>query len=352
MIHGGDITTYEQKYGKKPIDFSANISPIPIPSKIRESIVSSIDLMVNYPDPLCRNLCKAISLKENLDQKFVLAGNGASDLIYRLVLAKKPKKAMVLAPTFAEYEQALNIVDCDIFYYNLKEENDYNVTNDILNYIDETLDMIIICQPNNPTGQICEKKLLQFILEKCNKNKILMMIDECFIDFLEEEKEYSMVDFVRCNSNLFILKAFTKMYSLAGVRLGYCLCSNEELLDKMSVMGQPWSVSTIAQNCGITALSLDDHVNKVLDIIKIEREYLLTNLSRLNFKTYNSYTNYILFKSLDVKLDIKLSEKGFMIRNCSNYHNLGEGYFRIAVKNNEENVLLINALESLVNENG
>lgn len=351
MIHGGDITTYKKEYGKEPIDFSANISPLGLPQEIKDELTNSLDSLINYPDPLCRELTEAIAQKENQPFENIICGNGASEIIYQLIYAIRPRNALVLAPTFAEYEQALKSLKCDIEYYLLEEKYAFQVKKNILNKISSYLDIVFICNPNNPTGLLCDPEILEKMILKCQKTGTYIVIDECFIDFLEEEQKNSMIRLIENNPYLIIIKAFTKMYALAGLRLGYGITSNCDLLKSMKAITQPWSVSSLAQRAGVVATTLDDYVNEVKSVVKEQRTYLTTNLMLLGYTVFPTYTNYILFKSevQDDKLDLKLKEQGIMIRNCSNYIGLEDWYYRIAIKNKEDNEKLINGLKSIQN---
>ncbi len=352
LIHGGDITTYQEEFGTEPIDFSANISPLGLPKEIKDELISSIDDIKNYPDPLCRKLVRAIAQKENIDEKNILCTNGASEFIYNLIYSIKPKNALILAPTFAEYELALKTLNCDIEYYILEEKYSYTIRKNIINKISSYLDIVFICNPNNPTGIVCEPEILEKMIAKCEKTGTFIVIDECFIDFLEDEQNYSMIKLIENNKNLIIIKAFTKMYALAGLRLGYGITSNHELLNFMRERNQPWSVSSLAQKAGVIATSLDDYVEDVKKIVKEERTYLTTSLMMLGYTVYPTYANYILFKSeiQDDKLDEKLRKHGIMIRNCSNYIGLEEWYYRIAIKNHTDNEKLIETLKLIESE--
>lgn len=352
MIHGGDITTYKEEFGSAPIDFSANISPLGLPQEIKDELTHALDDIIHYPDPLCRELTQAIATKDNINYDNIICGNGASEIIYQLIYTIKPMNALVLAPTFAEYEEALKTLKCDIEYYLLEEKNSFQIKKNILNKISSYLDIVFICQPNNPTGVLCEPEILEKMIAKCQKTGTYIVIDECFIDFLEEDEKYSMMRLIENNPYLIIIKAFTKMYALAGLRLGYGVTSNLDLLQLMKSRTQPWAVSSLAQRAGVIATGLDEYVNKVKAIVKEERTYLTKNLMLLGFHVYPTYANYILFKSeiQDDKLDIKLREKGIMIRNCSNYIGLDEWFYRVAIKSHEENEKLIEILKIIGSE--
>ncbi|HVI40748.1 MAG TPA: aminotransferase class I/II-fold pyridoxal phosphate-dependent enzyme, partial [Anaerovoracaceae bacterium] len=265
LIHGGDIYSAKEQLNKlvNPpaiLDFSANINPLGLPEGVKQALIDSVTSFDVYPDPLCRELISGLSNYEGVPGEWILCGNGAADLIYRTVYAVKPKKAMVLAPTFAEYEEALNAVSCHVIHYELHERNGYQVEEGLLDELEEDLDMLFLCNPNNPTGQLMTKEFLLKIIRRCKALGILLFLDECFNEFLEEPQEYSAKEFLKVFDNLIILKAFTKIYAMAGIRLGHCISANGELLKKISEAGQPWSVSSPAQIAGIKAME--------------EREYL------------------------------------------------------------------------------
>ena len=169
-----------------------------------------------------------------------------------------------------------------------------------------------------------------------------MVIDECFNDFLENGEEVSLINKINDYKKLVILKAFTKMYAMAGVRLGYIICSDKEFHKKIKSCIQPWSVSVTAQMAGCAALKETNWEEKTREYVKKEKSFLLKNMEMLGVKVFGSEANYIFFKE-EKDFDKKMLEKGFLIRNCENYIGLNEGFFRIAVRKPEENKALIKA---------
>ena len=336
-IHGGDIYQYESI-----LDFSANINPFGTPERVKEAIIQSVDSVKHYPDITCLALREKIAEAEGVSTESVICGNGAADLIYRLIMVRKPKKAMVLAPGFAEYEQALQFVGTKIQYYYLNQKT-FRLDDSFLNELTEELDMLCICSPNNPTGQVIEPELLEEIRKRCQANEIFLLMDECFNDFLDNPEEHSLVKKVKQDSNIFILKAFTKMYVMAGVRLGYGICGNHKVLDKMYEAGPPWNVSTIAQCAGIAALMETEVPKKTREYVKKEKQYFYHELEKHGIKYWKTDANYIFFQAAE-GLKEAMIEQGILIRDCSNYKGLEKGYYRIAVKTHEENEKLIQAL--------
>lgn len=347
LTHGGDIYTYKEMFKREALDYSANINPLGMPRGVKEALIESIDSWINYPDPLCRELKSDLADNENVDNEYIILGNGAADIIFRLVYALKPKKAIVLAPTFSEYEEALTSVECKVQYHYLKEEDGFLLRDDFIECISDEIDMVFICNPNNPTGELVSIELLEKILKRCREKDVMLVMDECFNDFIEEPERYTMKNYLKENKNLFILKAFTKIYAMAGLRLGYGLSSDERLLKKMTSVSQPWAVSIPAQIAGVQALKEKEYLKKTEELIRKESNYLKEALRKLNMKIYGSKANYIFFKDEDgQELKAYLESRGIMIRDCSNYVGLTNGYYRICVKEHKDNERLINEIIS------
>lgn len=351
--HGGDI--YSQKTtpeGKPFKDFSANINPLGMPKSVKKAIIEAIPSCVTYPDAFCRELKEVTAAFLKVPADYLFFGNGAADVLFRLTLALKSRKAMLLAPTFADYEKALRSVNCEVTYYNLPKNKGFRIQEDILEQLQPDLDMLVICNPNNPTGLVCEQSLLAKVLERCQANGTVLLIDECFMDFVPVEEGYSFRTKLKQYKNLVILKAFTKTFAMPGVRLGYCMTANKKLITGLHEAGQDWNVSIMAQQAGKAAVKELDYLAKSFAYVARQREYMLKRMKQLpGITVYDSLTNYIFFK-LAQPLDLSelLKAKGFLIRSCANYHNLGVGYYRVAVNRQADNRALLKALEEILHE--
>lgn len=341
-IHGGDVYRYAGC-----VDFSANCNPLGTPESVKQAIIDSLDSLGDYPRVGCEPLRNALGIYEGVEARQVICGNGAAELIFSLCRAVKPRKALVLAPSFAEYQQALESVDCLTEPFYLKEEDGFAVGEKILDAICPELDMVFLCNPNNPTGILTERALLVKLLEKCRRLGIFLVVDECFLDFVKEPENFTLKSMLGTYHNLFLLKAFTKRYAMAGVRLGYGLCSEISLLERMGEMTQPWNVSAMAQAAGLAALKEDAYVEAGRRLVFEESEYLKHEMQCLGLQVFPSKANYIFFKGPET-LFTSCVEKGFLIRDCSNYPGLCKGYYRIAVKRHEDNERLIRAFSTLV----
>lgn len=347
--HGGNI----YKFNKEMLDFSANLNPLGMPEEVKEAVIHGIEFCESYPDPNNKDLREAISNKIGISWKNICCGNGGDDLIYRIAMTFKPKRALVVVPIFSEYIEALKLSECQIDYFYLKEEKGFVLEDGILEYIrasKKSYDMIVACSPNNPTGILIEEKTILALLELCMNLGIKCLLDECFMEFIKEKKEISLIKKIPDFKNLIILKSFTKIYAMAGIRLGYCICGNQE--DAISILNcmQTWPVSTLASKAGIAALELKDWEEKTIEYIYPERKKLVLALSHSGYKVYEGKGNYIFFKS-DVPLMEKFLDESIMIRSCQNYIGLNKGiekpnsyYYRIAVRTVEENNKFIEAL--------
>ncbi len=338
--HGGDIYS-----GDIRLDFSANTNPFGTPKGVLSAVETALGDLHRYPDPYCRTLVQAIAVHEDVPVEYVFCGNGAADLIYAYCEAICPKRALELAPTFAEYSLALERTGCNVVRYTLQETNDFKLDECFLNFLAAQMpEAVFLCNPNNPTGQLIPQPLLERILRFCGSHEIRLFVDECFLDL--SERGESLKTLLTEYPQLFILKAFTKSYGMAGLRLGYCLTADAALLVQMSRAAQPWNVSSLAQTAGVAALREKAFLLQTRALIAVERKWLREQLMQMGYHVCTSCANYLLFHA-PVGLDRALRQCGVAIRNCSNYYGLGPGWYRIAVRLHEENEQLINAMKEV-----
>jgi threonine-phosphate decarboxylase len=303
-----------------------------------------VDAFAAYPDPNPRALTKAIAEKEQVQAEQVLCGNGAADLIYRVCLSQKPKHVLMIAPTFSEYERAARLCGSEIRYHRLHEQEQFALTERILDDIRPEVDLLFLCNPNNPTGKRIDRNLLIQIAQQCVKTDTMLLMDECFLSFSEEKSLSPLIEEI---PNLLILKAFTKMYAMAGLRLGYLLSANQAILQACKDYAPCWNVSAVAQTAGFAALQCENWEEETRQLVVTERAYLANALETLGFQVYDSDANFLLFHS-HVPLYDSLIEKRILIRPCENYVGLDERFYRIAVKLRPENERLIRAMKEVV----
>ena len=408
--HGGDI------YGDAAVelDFSVNTNRLGMPQAVRDAVMASAAAWEQYPDALCRKLRRAAAAFYEADgtpipEDWLVFGNGASDILYAVVAAVHPKQAILLAPGFSEYEQALRMCGCEIRWLHLKEENGFSLesvkeelyamlrdgsrdaSKTVLpeknvkmesvsiesaqehtqkNEIQEGFPfkheiawekMLILGNPNNPTGRAISDDEMEELAEVCRETHTWLMVDECFQWFLDTRRESSFVGNLLngVGNHVILLNALTKICSMAGLRLGYGIIPNAELRERLEKFRQPWSVSAPAQAGGGAAFAeLADHSGGNLlewtgEFLRTERPWLAEKLEELGFTVYPSQTNYLLFRSPDEdSCDYKQAclEDGILIRACENFEGLDRHYYRVAVRNRGENERLINILKEVQSE--
>lgn len=347
LEHGGDWAGFEREFGASPLDFSANVSPLGLPEGVRRAAVQALETADRYPDPLCRALCEAIGAHEQLPPEYCLCGNGAADLIFRAVQAIIPKRAVLTAPTFSEYGAALKRVGCDIVHWKLREEDEFRVTEGILDEITPEIDVLFLCEPNNPTGITTDTALLERICDRCQQTNTWLILDECFLDFVDEPERHTQKHRLADMPRLLILRTFTKLYAMAGLRLGYCLSANEALLEAMRAAGAPWAVSGIAQAAGLAALEEKEYVERVCALTSSERQHMKERLSDLGLTVIPGEANYLLFHGPEGLVDA-LRQRGVLLRGCGNFAGLNKYWYRTAIRTAEENDQLIAVLREVL----
>jgi threonine-phosphate decarboxylase len=358
--HGGDIYSI----GKDVIDFSANINFMGMPKSVFEAAHRGVDMSVNYPQPMNMRLAQRITdyYKDNgmfkdMDSDNFLIGNGAAELIFNFIQEIKPKRAVVPAPTFYEYENALKRVNknIDIRRYALDEEKDFIPDEEIFESIGYKTDIVCLCNPNNPTGKLTDKRLIFEIIEKCRETGAWLFIDESFMEMVENGRGISFVnDMEEVNyDKIFILKSFTKLFAMPGLRLGYGICKDKQTADIIRKSHQPWNISLPAQEAGMAAmdeLQYNRYDETAAAVIKEERERLCENLSNLSrIKCYKGEANFVLFRYLaentftraEDTLEKRLLQDALQIRNCENFIGLSRGWYRVSVRSRQENERLV-----------
>ena len=341
-VHGGDVYSH-----RDCLDFSANCNPLGTPENVRKAVCDSLDHIKEYPQVGYRPLKEAIGQYEDVSPEHIICGNGAAELVFSLCQAVRPKKALIPVPTFAEYEQALRATGCEICYYKKREATGFQLEEDFLDLLNEDIDMVFLCSPDNPTGKLIDRSMLWKILARCETYGIRMVLDECFIDFAENAATASILADTKRWRTLFILRSLTKMHAIPGIRIGYAVTSDMEFLEKMEQSRQPWSVSIPAQAAGMASLKERMRVKRTCDFTNRERIWMENELDKLGITHYPSDANFILMRS-GINLYEKLKKQKILVRDCSNYKGLGEGYYRVCMRQRGDNQKLIDALGEIL----
>ncbi len=316
LTHGGDWAGYAAQYGGMPLDFSANVSPLGLPQGVRQAVARALDGADRYPDPLCRALRKKLSGTLGVPPQSILCGNGAADLIFRLALAEKPKRALVTAPTFAEYEQALAVAGCTADRFFLREEAGFAVTEALLERIEPGLDILFLCEPNNPTGRTTPRALLLRILERCAACGTRLVVDECFNEFLENLPR------TRCWESWRGMKTCCSCgRSPSGMRWRACGWAT-----RFARTARCWSACAPPGGRGPFPLGAGGGRGRAggnglqrgaARLVAAERPRLSAGLAALGCRVLPGEANYLLFYHSGEQLVQRLRARGVLLRGCA-----------------------------------
>lgn len=355
--HGGNVYEIQRKLGidhKQVIDFSANINPLGFPAGLPEAIMGGVADLIHYPDPDYSDLTEAIARARNVRPEWVYPGNGAIELIYMIMEYLKPRRAHVMAPGFVEYERSLRRYGADVNWIRLKESDDFRLTAEtIAPALGHPGEPIVLCTPNNPTGALIDPVLLVEILKRADQAGQPVIMDEAFMDFTAPGKGFECTRYSAEYPGLFVLRSMTKCYAIPGLRLGYLVTASEGFNAWVQEYRIPWMINHLASLAGQAALNDSVHLEKTQEYVTIQRELLIKGLSALNgLKVYPAEANFICMRltSSDIDLKARLLKFGIMIRSCANYIGMDGSFYRIAVRREADNALLLNALHDILKD--
>ncbi|MFZ5943603.1 MAG: threonine-phosphate decarboxylase CobD [Bacillota bacterium] len=353
--HGGNLNEASEMYNvpvEKMLDFSANINPLGPPQIVYEVIKDNLMLISRYPDGRNKEVKKVLANHLGMAQENIILGNGASELIFLIVNNIRPQQVWIPVPAFSEYEIAAESINAIIKHLPLQGESMDFFNLDKLSDLQEN-DIIFICNPNNPTGQLFDKLFLTELFKLCRHKGAYLIIDESFLDFLEDYHLISHMPQAVQNKNLLILYSLTKFFAIPGLRLG-ALIAHTSHINRLDRARDPWNINTFAQLAGEAALKDTNFIKETYNFFKKEREFLYISLKEIQgLVPFKPTANYIFIKLLppnsSSELTEKLAKKGVLIRNCNSYPLLNEGFIRVAIKSHEDNLkLLANLKEVLI----
>ncbi len=339
--HGGDVFS-----SAVDLDFSVNLNPLGLPEAVRRALSENVESFAAYPDPLCRRLRAHLENFTGIPGKFFVFGSGAADLIFRIVLAKRPKKVLVTAPSFSEYERAARAVGAEILEFPLREEDGFALSGIIFSALEKSRpDIFFLCNPNNPTGVLTPHEMVREIADLCETREILLLADETFLAFTPSP---SARDLLASHRHMIVLDAFTKIFALAGLRIGYAMTENSELAALLESLAQSWPVSSPAQAAGEAALSVArPWIARTCTFVREENEFLRAGLRGLGLKVFDGAANFTLFKC-QVKIFDALLDRGILIRSCENFSGLDGNFYRVCVKSRPDNERLLSEIREIL----
>ncbi len=341
-MHGGRLLEFS-KSGKKYIDFSASINPYGIDPNLKDILKESIDILVHYPNQDYSEVKALISRKHDVSEESIYLGNGANSIIFRLFsIFDKELNICIPTPSFETYRLAAESVSANIVYYDM---NGFKITNEIFDILSDNIDVLVLTNPNNPTGYLIEEKLLQRLLEYCKAENIFVLLDECFLEFVLDGERYSQISNLSKYTNLAILRSLTKLYAFPGLRFGYLLTENKKIIENLNKLTPSWDINTLALEAA--KFSLTQNMSQVVLKIQKEKSILLKNLKSVGIEVFDSKANFLLCR-YKKNLSNALLNQGVIVRDCSDYRGMDDTYFRVAVRTNSDNMILFENIKELI----
>lgn len=357
-FHGSDLEKIEEIYGIKKEDivsFSANVNPLGVSALLKRELASHIDAISSYPDREYTKLRSVIAAYCGTEKDNILVGNGATELITLFIKTVSPKKAVILGPTYSEYERELSLAGGTSVYFPLSESEDFELNeSSLISSLDESVNMLILCNPNNPTSTAVTREKIKHILDACKTNNIFVMIDETYIEFCENYDEISCVPLTASYNNLCLLRGTSKFFAAPGLRLGYAICGNSELMRNIAAIKDPWTINSLAEVAGQLMFTDNEYIEATKKLIFSERARVVSALRKIDgIKVYEPSANFVLSRITKTGVDAdilfdKAIRSNMMIRNCSSFPYLGNSYFRICFMNPEDNDRLLAIIRSTI----
>ena len=357
-FHGSDLERIASFYGvplSSLTGFGSNVNPLGISPKLRAAIKTHADCITHYPDRDYTALKAAISAYTHASPGQILIGNGATELIGLIIHALKPQNALLIGPSYSEYGRVIKRDGGTLTTWYLKEEEDFVPDMSDLKKALPGKDLLIICNPNNPTGTVIKRADLTDLLQAAEENGVFTMIDETYIEFTEAPSKVSAIPLVNTFKNLFVLRGVSKFFAAPGLRLGYAVTGNAPLMETLKSVKDPWTVHTLAAECAPAMFADQAYIEETSLFTRTERSRILKKLGAIsNLKVYPTETNFLLMKILrDDLTSTELFEmgvrKGLVIRDCSSFPSLGNRHFRISLMQKEDNDRLIAFLKEALN---
>ena len=357
-FHGSDLEKVEAVYGipkEKIVSFAANVNPLGISGKMKRELAEHLDVVTSYPDREYKALRETIADYTGTSAERVLVGNGSTELISLFIRTEHPVKAVILGPTYSEYEREIALSGGESTYFPLPEDNDFILNVDTFcEALAEDTDLVVLCNPNNPTSTALSTGEIEKILLSCGKKGIFVSIDETYAEFADDLAGITAIPLCEKYDNLIVLRGTSKFFACPGIRLGYAICGNAELREAMRSSQNPWSLNSLADLAGQSMMTDTEYQKKTWELIDSERRRMTAVLRAWeSVKVYPARANFIFMRILreDVTagdLFVHCIKKGLMIRDCSTFPFLGDRYVRFCVMLPADNDRLLAAMAELL----
>ncbi len=357
-FHGSDLEKIEAVYGIKKediISFSANVNPLGVSFRLKETLTGHIDAITKYPDREYTSLRKCISGYTGTDYHNIVVGNGSTELISLFIQITHPKKALIVGPTYSEYEREVSMGGGRSHYFSLTEASEFQLdTASLTEELSHDVDLLILCNPNNPTSSVIKRGQMREILDYCKRKSITVLVDETYVEFTEEPEEVTAIPLTEFYNNIIILRGISKFFAAPGLRLGYAVCGNHDLLKEINQRKNPWTINSLAAIAGEIMFTDEEYMDETRKLIRTERRRICGILEKNpNFKVFQPHANFVLVKILNDKVTSEdvfdaAIRKNLMVRDCSTFPFLSNKYFRFCFMLPEDNDRLLDVILDIV----
>ena len=353
--HGADLYALETTYHYRPEDirdFSSNINPLGPSPTAMEAAAKNIRALCRYPDPEYRKLKAAMADYLKVDEGRILLGSGTSQLIQETIAALKPARALINSPCYSEYARELEKIGAEIFEYHLDYHKNFAIdVDDIIARINgDAVDLYVLTNPNNPTGSILTRADVARILDETAAH---VLVDETYIEFTDPAI-YSAVSLVKSREKLIVIRGTSKFFATPGIRLGYAVTGDDALYEALSADLSMWGINAMADIMGRVMFQDVAFYDESFRMIQREKAKVIAALeANRALKVFPSYGNFVLVKIKDkshtaAELREALLAKKMVIRDCSNFKNLDERFFRFCLLDPESNEALVKAIDDFL----
>lgn len=356
-FHGSDLEKIEAVYGipkESIISFSSNVNPLGISDNLKKHLAENLDVITTYPDREYTSLRNSIAAYTGTRKEFIIPGNGTTELISLVFQVIQPGKSLILGPTYSEYEREIQLGGGSASYFVLPAEKDFALdTDSLLKELAGGYQLLVICNPNNPTSTCLAPEVMEKIVNFCHQKNIFVLVDETYIEFVENVDVSSAIRLCQTYPNLIVLRGTSKFFASPGLRLGYGITANETILNAIHLYVNPWSINSLAVTAGEFMFSDREYIQATRTLMFQERERIVSELRTIpDLKVYEPTANFVLVKILTDRYDAQdlfeaAIRKGLMIRNCSTFHSLNERFFRFCFLLPEENDRLLACIKSI-----
>ncbi|MGI6007595.1 MAG: pyridoxal phosphate-dependent aminotransferase [Ruminococcus sp.] len=337
------------------ISFSANVNPLGISFSLRNTLAENLDAITSYPDREYKALRTCIARYTDSQIENIIVGNGSTELISLFIQTQHPKKAMILGPTYSEYEREVTLEGGTVNYYPLKEKDGFLLnTEDFCSHLNDSLDLLILCNPNNPTSTAINRTQMRQILDACLQYGIFVMVDETYAEFAPREERVTSIPLTNNYNNLIILRGTSKFFAAPGLRLGYAITGNRDVCEAINTRKNPWTINSLAEIAGRLMFQDQEYIEQTASLTSSERDRIFRELSGWDsVKVYRPSANFILMQILKEtvtsdQLFDHCIRQGMMIRDCSTFPFLNDKYVRFCFMKPDQNDRLLKAFRELL----